>query len=516
MTDQPQAHAQARVNTALIVAIVAVATIGGFLFGYDSGAVNGTQAGLKAAYGLSDAELGLTVSSLLVGCAAGAFLAGRLADLLGRRNVMMIAAVAFLVSALVAGAAESNLVFVIARVLGGMAVGAASVLAPAYISEVTPANIRGRLSSVQQIMIITGLTGAFVVNFFLAKHAGASTEAFWYGFPAWRWMFWMQAIPAAIFLVALFFIPESPRFLVAKGRDEKAREVLANLFGAEGADAKVAEIRATLSADHSPRLSDTINKAGSWQALVWLGFALLLADILACYLGYLQIVWAVPIGLAIIAFVLPFRPIVRVGIGLAVFQQLVGINVIFYYGATLWQLGGFTEDQALQINMVSGAVSIAACIVTMLVIDRIGRKPLLLIGSAGMALTLFAMVYAFANGTLDAGGQLQLSRAMGIVALVAANLYVIFFNISWGPVMWVMLGEMFPNQMRGSALAVAGLMQWGANFAISSSFPIMAQSKSIGLVGSYSFYAACAVISFAFVWFMVRETKGRELEDMEG
>ena len=198
---------------------------------------------------------------------------------------------------------------------------------------------------------------------------------------------------------------------------------------------------------------------------------------------------------------------------LAVFQQLVGINVIFYYGSTLWQLAGFTEADSLKINIVSGAVSIAACFVTIAVIDKVGRKPLLLIGSAGMAATLFVMVYAFSQGSLDVAGKLQLSPGMGMVAVVAANLYVIFFNVSWGPVMWVMLGEMFPNQIRGSALAVAGFFQWFANYLVAQSFPIMAARS---LVGSYVFYGVCAVISFFLVQKFIVETKGKELEEMQG
>ena len=462
-----------RANMGYIGAIVAVATIGGFLFGYDSGAVNGTQEGLRRAFGLGDAGLGFTVGSLLIGCFIGAFFAGRLADVMGRRNTMMVAAVLFLVGALVQGFADSQTIFVIARLVGGMAVGAASVLSPAYISEVAPASIRGRLTTVQQIMIITGLTAAFVVNYFLAASAGESTAGFWLGIEAWRWMYLMQALPAAVFLIALLLIPESPRYLVSKRRDEKALEVLTSLYGSNVAATKLNEIRATFAEDHRPRLSD-IKGSGLFG----------------------------------------IRPIVWVGIMLAVFQQLVGINVIFYYGATLWQLAGFTEDQSLQINIVSGALSIAACFLTIAVIDKIGRKPLLLIGSAGMAVTLFTMVYAFANGTLDAEGNLQLSSTLGTVALVAANLYVIFFNFSWGPVMWVMLGEMFPNQMRGSALAVAGAAQWLANFLVSSSFPWLA--KNLGLPVTYAMYTAFALLSLIFVNSMVKETKGIELEDMQG
>jgi MFS transporter, SP family, sugar:H+ symporter len=289
-------------------------------------------------------------------------------------------------------------------------------------------------------------------------------------------MYLMQAVSAAIFLIALLLIPESPRYLVSKGRDEKARSVLTSLYGSEVADAKLEEIRATFSADHRPQLSDVIDRSQN---------------------GLFGI-----------------RPIVWAGILLAVFQQLVGINVIFYYGATLWQLAGFTEDQSLQINIVSGAVSIAACFITIALVDKIGRKPLLLIGSAGMAVTLFALVYAFANGTLDAEGNLQLSSDLGTLALIAANLYVIFFNVSWGPIMWVMLGEMFPNQIRGSALAVAGFFQWFANFMISFTFPVMA--AGLGLALSYSFYAVSAVISFFLVQKFINETKGKELEEMQG
>ena len=224
--------AQSRVNHAFIGAIVAVATIGGFMFGYDSGVINGTQQGLEKAFHLSKLGTGFNVGAILLGCAVGAFLAGRMADRFGRRGVMLIAAALFIVSALGAGFASSSAVFIVARFIGGLGVGAASVLAPVYISEVTPARIRGRLSSVQQVMIITGLTGAFLVNYILAKTAGGSTALLWGGLPAWRWMFWMQTIPAGVFLFSLLLIPESPRFLVVKGREAKALEVLVRLLGA--------------------------------------------------------------------------------------------------------------------------------------------------------------------------------------------------------------------------------------------------------------------------------------------
>lgn len=459
-----------RVNIGFIIAIVAVATIGGLLFGYDSGAVNGTQAGLQAQFNLDANGLGFTVGSLLIGCAVGAFFAGRLADLIGRRTVMIISALLFLFGALIQGVTDVHAVFVAARFAGGMAVGAASVLSPLYISEVAPAKIRGRMSTVQQVMIISGLTAAFLVNYFLAQNAGSSLGEI-AGTTAWRWMYLAQAAPAAVFLLALFLIPESPRYLVMRGKDDAARVVLTKLFGAEAAERKVGEIRASFSKDHRPSFKDVTGKA-------------------------------------------LFRPIVWAGLVLATFQQFVGINIIFYYGETLWRLAGVSEEVALERNILSGAVSIGAVLLALAVIDKIGRKPLLLIGSVGMAVTLGAMTWAFSGAGADAAGNLTLSATAGLTALVAANLYVIFFNFSWGPVMWVMLGEMFPNQMRGSALAICGLAQWGANYLVVQSFPGMAEG--IGLVGTYALYTVAAVISIFLVRSFIQETKGKELEEMTG
>jgi len=461
---------EGRANMGFVAAIVAVATIGGFMFGYDSGVINGTQQGLEQAFHLTKLGTGFNVGAVLIGCAAGAFLSGRLSDIFGRRNVMIVAALLFLISAIGAGAANSSFMFILARLVGGLGVGSASVLAPVYISEVAPAAVRGRLTTAQQIMIIGGLTGSFVVNYLIAQWAGGST-AIVMGYPAWRWMFWVQVIPSAIFLFSLLAIPESPRFLVARDRMAEAETVLARLFGPAAAPAKVAEIRASLAADHHrPRLSDLLEGGR-------------------------------------------VRPIVWAGIGLAVFQQLVGINVVFYYGAVLWQSVGFSEADSLKINILSGSLSIVACLASMAVIDRVGRKPLLLLGSAGMAVSLALVAAAFSTATL-VNGQAQLPHAAGLVALVAANVYVVFFNGTWGPVMWVMLGEMFPNQIRGSSLAVAGFAQWIANFAIALSFPVAA--ATVGLVPTYAFYAVSALVSFFFVRALVHETRGRELEQMVG
>jgi SP family sugar:H+ symporter-like MFS transporter len=344
----------AEVNMSLIAAIVAVATIGGFLFGFDSGVINGTIDGLQIAFGSDDVGTGFNVASMLLGCAVGAFAAGRLSDMIGRRSTLLISALLFIVSAFGSGIASSSSEFVIYRIIGGLAVGAASVLAPAYISEVTPARMRGRLSSVQQVMIIVGLTAAFLSNYLLADFAGGSTATAWLGYEAWRWMFWIELVPATIFLLALLAIPESPRFLVSKEQEAKAQSVLARLFGEGSAGDKVTQIKETISTDHKPSLSDLFDKSsGKIRTIVW------------------------------------------VGIGLAVFQQLVGINVVFYYGAVLWQAVGFSETDALKINILSGSLSIISCLVAIGLIDRIGRKPLLLIGSAGMAITLATMAIAF-------------------------------------------------------------------------------------------------------------------------
>ncbi len=468
-------QAQQSHNTAFIILISCIATIGGFIFGFDSGVINGTFDGLRLAFNSDTMGTGFSVSSMLLGCAIGAFFAGWLADKFGRKVLLIIAAILFIVSSWGSGIATSAVEFILYRILGGLGVGAASVICPAYISEVAPARYRGKLTSVQQIAIIVGLTAAFISNYFLAGIAGSSTAEFWWGYETWRWMLWVEILPSAIFLAALLIIPESPRYLVASGNKTEASRVLTKLYGSTEGATKLREIDASLASDHhKPRLSDLIDKVSG-----------------------------------------KIRPIVWVGVGLAVLQQFVGINVIFYYGAVLWQAAGFSESHALLINVVSGSVSIAACLITFFLVDKIGRKPLLWIGSAGMAVTLLLVAFAFSGAPADEAGRLMLSDNMGVLALVAANLYVIFFNVSWGPVMWIMLGEMFPNQIRGSGLAIAGLAQWSANFLVTMTFPVLLASF-LGLAGTYSIYAFFSVISVFFVIKFVKETKGKELEQMEG
>ena len=454
-----------------IILISCVAAIGGFLFGFDSGVINGTVEALQKAFNSSDVGSGFNVASMLLGCAGGALAAGTLADKLGRRTVMLITAILFTLSAWGSGIAHSSTEFIFYRLLGGFAVGAASILCPAYISEVAPAALRGRLASLQQLAIVLGLFMAFLSNYLIAESAGGAAETFWFGFQAWQWMFWAELVPSLIFLVSLVFIPESPRYLVAAGKETAAAAVLARLGHPGDPEAKVAEIRHTLRAGHKPRMSDLYDQATR-----------------------------------------RIHPILWVGIGLAAFQQLVGINVVFYYGSVLWQAAGFSEGDALLINVISGAVNIGSTFVAIALVDRIGRKPLLLFGSVGMALTLGVLAAIFATAGLDPSGRLQLGNREGTVALIAANAYIFCFGVSWGPVMWVMLGEMFSNQFRGAALSISGFVQWMANFAITMTFPVLL--RTFGLGGAYGLYTFFATISIIFVLLLVRETKGKSLEEM--
>ncbi|MDA1204316.1 MAG: sugar porter family MFS transporter [Verrucomicrobia bacterium] len=450
----------------------AVAALGGFLFGYDSGVINGTVGALQKAFNADNVGSGFNVASMLLGCAAGAFLAGRIADRFGRRAALFAAAIFFGISSWGSGIATGSLEFVVYRLIGGFAVGGASVICPAYISEIAPAAYRGRLATLQQMAIVLGLFFAFLMNYLIALGAGGASEPFWFGFQAWQWMFWMELAPVALFFVGLFFIPESPRYLVAVGRTGQAEAVLAGLSDPIEAAAKVEEIRATIDTNHRPTLKDLFDQTSK-----------------------------------------RLHPIVWVGIAIAALQQLVGINVVFYYGEVLWRAAGFSEANALLINVIGGIINVSATVAAILLIDKVGRKPLLLTGSLGMALFLGILAVVFGTAEVGADGNLVLGDAAGRIALVSANLYIVCFGISWGPVMWVLLGEMFPNRIRGAALSLAGLSQWGTNFLVTMTFPILL--GTIGLGGAYSLYAIFAAISGFCAWKFVRETKGRSLEQME-
>lgn len=439
------------------------------MFGFDSGVINGTVAALKASFKTDADGTGFAVGSALLGCAVGAFMAGGIAERVGRRPAMMLTGVVFLVSAVATGAATNVYLFVAARVLGGLAIGAASILAPMYISEVAPANLRGRLSSLQQLAIVLGLFCAFLSNYLIAAAADGASKPFWFGAPAWRWMFWMEAFPSAAFLLGVLFISESPRFLVARGKMDAARAVFARIGG--NADELVREVRESLKSDHKPRLSDLIDRSTGHIA-----------------------------------------PVLWVGIGLAIFQQFVGINVIFYYGEVLWKAAGASSEGALKVNLLTGGVNILSTFIAIALIDKVGRKPLLLFGSVGMVLTLGVMAFVFARAGVDINGKPVLSRESGLIALGAALLYIVSFGTSWGPVMWVLLGEMFPNRLRGAALAVSGAANWIANFAVTLTFPPLLAGAGLG--SAYGLYAGAALISGIFVFYAVQETKGKTLEQM--
>ena len=453
-----------------VIALSCVAAIGGFLFGFDSGVINGTVDALAKAFGTHTAGTGFAVASVLLGCVVGAFGAGRLADSLGRRTTMLLNAILFLGTAVATGAANSAQLFIAARVTGGVAIGAASVLAPIYIAEVAPAHMRGRLASLQQMAIVVGLFNAFLSNDILARVAGGASAVFWFGAPTWRWMFWMEAVPAVAFLLGIILIPESPRYLIFRGKREQARKVFARIGG--DADKLVSQVEHSLEAERCPRLSDLI----------------------------------VP-GTRRIA------PVLWVGMGLAAFQQFVGINIVFYFGEILWKAAGATEQWALRINVLTGLVNILATIPAIMLVDRIGRKPLLVAGSVGMTLTLGAMAVVYATAGLGPDGKPVLGHISAVAGLTAANLYIVAFATSWGPVMWVLLGEMFPNEIRGAALAISGATNWMANFTVTVTFlPLL---NAIGLAGAYAFYALAAAVSLPFVWLTVRETKGKTLEQMK-
>jgi MFS transporter, SP family, sugar:H+ symporter len=451
-----------------VVFIAAAAAMGGFLFGYDSAVINGAVTGIQKHYNVGSNQTGFAVSAALLGSAVGAWIAGQLADRIGRVKVMLLAAVLFTASGIGAGLPFSIWDLAAWRVVGGLGIGIASVIAPAYIAEVAPPAYRGRLGSLQQMAIVLGIFVSQLVNYGLAQAAGGKSENHLWGLDAWQWMLLMEVAPAILYGGLAASVPESPRYLIATGQDAKAREVLDKVEGLRDASARIAEIRGVLASDHRPGFRDLLGPSGRILGIVW------------------------------------------IGIGLSIFQQFVGINVIFYYSSLLWQSVGINETNSLLISVSTSLVNIVGTVVAILVIDRIGRKPLALIGSVGMAVSLGVAAWAFsyASGT---GSSAHIPKAEGTLAIVAAHVYVFFFAMSWGVVVWVMLGEMFPNKIRALALSIAASFQWLANFAITQSFPSMSRWS---LSGSYVIYACFAALSAPFVVFLVKETKGKALEQM--
>ncbi|MFJ3671126.1 sugar porter family MFS transporter [Streptomyces sp. NPDC090106] len=449
-----------------VTSIAAAAAMGGFLFGYDSSVINGAVEAIRDRYDVGSALLAQVIAIALIGCAIGAATAGRIADRIGRIRCMRIAAVLFTVSAV--GSALPFALWDLAmwRVVGGIAIGMASVIGPAYIAEVSPPAHRGRLGSFQQAAIVIGIAISQLVNWGLLNAAGGDQRGTLLGVEAWQVMLGVMVVPAVLYGLLSFTIPESPRFLIAAGRHEEARRVLAEVEG-DGIDveARVAEIGTAARGERRPAFKDLLG-GGSF-----------------------------------------FKPIVWVGIGLSVFQQFVGINVAFYYSSTLWQSVGVDPTDSFFYSFTTSIINIVGTVIAMVFVDRVGRRPLAVVGSVGMAAGLALEAWAFSARAADGG----LPATQGWVALIAAHAFVLFFALSWGVVVWVMLGEMFPNRIRAAALGVAASAQWIANWAITASFPSLADWN---LSGTYVIYTLFAALSVPFVLRYVEETKGKALEDM--
>lgn len=464
-------------HTGKAVGLAVAAAVGGFLFGFDSSVINGAVQAFTEQFELGSTLAGFAVAVALLGCALGAWLGGRLADRWGRTRVMFLGAVLFFASSVLSGIAFGVWDLIAWRFMAGLGIGIASVIAPAYIAEIAPARIRGRLGSLQQLAIVIGIFAALLSDELLARAtpgpgADASGEL-WFGLEAWRWMFLVAVVPATIYGILALRIPESPRFLLSRGKRDEARAVLASVLPPdEDADQRIREIEHTIRTDEA---------LASQSSLKGPRFGLL--------------------------------PVVWVGILLSVFQQFVGINVIFYYSNTLWQAVGFDEGDAFTTSTITSITNVLVTFIAIALIDKIGRRPLLLIGSAGMTVTLALVAVAFMNAVGE-GKDVSLPAPWGMVAVVAANLFVVFFGASWGPLVWVLLGEIFPNRIRAAALGLAAAAQWIANFLITISFPPML--NAFGASIPYLMYATFALLSFFFVLTKVPETKGVQLEDMEG
>lgn len=465
-----------------IVFLALIATFGGLLFGYDTAVINGAVDSLKAYFiaprfahqtgpavaNAASSLLGFVVSSALLGCILGGMLGGWVSTTMGRKRGLILAAVLFLISALGASAPEFPFAaighggpgfmwsFVAYRILGGIGVGLASMLSPMYIAEIAPPKVRGTLVAWNQFAIIFGMLVIYFVNYGIAR-AGSGDA--WLNTIGWRYMFLSGAIPASIFLALLFFVPETPRYLMMKGRESEARAVLLRLGSEQECEHELAEIRASLARPHSGRLFSF----GAWLILS--------------------------------------------GILLSVFQQFVGINVVLYYATDIFKGMGMSTDAALMQTIIVGAVNLVFTTIAILTVDRFGRRPLQIAGGCIMALSMIALGVELAVG------------AKGFGALLAMLVYTAGFAVSWGPVTWVLLSEIFPNQIRGSAMAVAVAMQWVANYIVSWSFPILNNNPFLvrhfhhGFV--YWIYALMSLLAALFVWRSVPETKGRTLEQME-
>ncbi len=450
-------------NSFYIAVITLVATLGGLLFGYDTAVISGAEKSIQAylvnSLGLSSLVHGATISSALIGCIIGGSISGILSSRMGRKNTLFLASVLFFVSALGSGnpeflfftQGEPSLgllyMFNFYRVIGGIGVGLASAVSPMYIGEIAPADIRGRLVSLNQFAIIFGMLVVYFVNWGIAS--GQSLE--WINSIGWRRMFTSEAVPAAIFGTLLFFVPETPRYLALKDNDEKALKILTKINGAGRAKEILSDIKSSVEKSSAKLFS------------------------------YGKIV-------------------IAIGVLLSVFQQFVGINVALYYAPRIFESMGAGKDASMLQTVVMGLVNVIFTVVAIVTVDKWGRKPLLMVGSAGMAIGMIAI------------GALAFFKIIGIGTLVFIIIYTASFMMSWGPICWVLISELFPNKIRGKAVAVAVAAQWAANYLISSTYPVMMEFSS-GL--TYWFYGLMSIFSFVFVWKMVPETKGKTLEEME-
>ncbi|WP_030422238.1 sugar porter family MFS transporter [Streptomyces sp. NRRL F-5065] len=451
-----------------VVFVAASAAMGGFLFGYDSAVINGAVEGIRGRFGVGAATLGAVIAIALLGAAAGAMLAGRLADRVGRLRVMQLAALLFLASSIGSMLPFTAWDLSFWRIVGGVAIGMASVIGPTYIAEVAPTEYRGRLVSFQQAAVVLGIAVSQLVNWMVLSLADGDQRGSLLGLEAWQVMLGIAAVPALVYGLLALRIPESPRYLISAGRTGEAREVLRTLEGAHvDLDARVTEIEHAARSDKAPRFKDLRGR-----------------------FGLLPIVW--------------------VGVGLSVFQQFVGINVIFYYSSSLWQSVGVDPSSSFFYSFTTSVINIVGTAIAMVLIDRVGRKPLAATGSAGMAVSLATVAWAFSYKT-GTGDDISLPDTQAAVALVAAHTFVLFFAMSLGVAAWVLLGEMFPSRIRAAALGVAACAQWVANWLVTATFPSMAEWN---LSGSYVIYAVFATLAVPFILKWVPETKGRTLEEM--
>ncbi len=490
------------VHTGRVVYIAAIAALGGFLFGYDSSVINGANKAVFYEFQISSETLqGFTVAIALLGSAAGAFIGGQLTDKFGRKKVMVTAAILFLVAGIGQALPFALLDFMFWRLLGGFAIGLAAVVSPMYITEIAPAHLRGRLSSLFQLAIVTGIFATQVVNQIIINivpdnppavegnpvvPAVSANNELALGLDAWQWMFLCMIVPSVIFWVLSLTLPESPRYLVAKDRDEEARATLEQIYD-EDVSGRLQAIEQSLAGEHKMSLSDIKGRSFGLKPIVW------------------------------------------IGIILAALQQLAGINAVFYYSNLIWTAVGFPETEAFLTSTIISVVNVIFTLVAIALIDRVGRKPLLLIGSIGMFITLGILTIIFqtapqcTDAIINAGGQDGCSIAADLgnpllegssatAAVVMLNLYVAFFAATWGPIIWVLLGEMFPNKMRAAAMSVGVMANWLANFLVSEFFPSLA-GVSLGL--AYGIFTTFALVSFFYVLKYVKETKGVRLEDME-